>query len=137
MYEFRTMGWWIWLAMVISLTTGHFVSETGFLVAIGVGVFQVGLYLILKKDIAAFPVQVRLGFLAMLLIAQWSPLHFLYWIQFAGGWALIIFGYCPLARMMILLPWNRGEPFSLALVKRTALRPPVKGSIIEAGSAAG
>lgn len=46
---------------------------------------------------------------------------------------MVLFNYCPLARILVLLyPFNRSEPFSGALVKRTVFRPPVKGSIKDA-----
>lgn len=35
--------------------------------------------------------------------------------------------HCPLARMLHLLPWNRGEAFSWQLVGRVILSPPSAG----------
>jgi hypothetical protein len=34
-----------------------------------------------------------------------------------------------MARLVSLFPWNREEPFSIALLKRTFLSRPVRGSI--------
>ena len=45
---------------------------------------------------------------------------------------MVLVGYCPLARMLSLLPWNRRQPLSVALVRRTFLSAPVSGSIVEA-----
>jgi hypothetical protein len=36
-----------------------------------------------------------------------------------------------MARLVSLLPWNRKEGFSLALVKRTFLSPPVRGNVLQ------
>jgi hypothetical protein len=36
-------------------------------------------------------------------------------------------GWCPLARMLYLLPWNREEPFELSLLWRVFLSKPVPG----------
>jgi hypothetical protein len=37
---------------------------------------------------------------------------------------LVIFGYCLMARMLSLLPWNRTEPITADLVRRTFLSRP-------------
>lgn len=38
---------------------------------------------------------------------------------------------CAMARRVSLLPWNRSEPFSLGLVKRTFLSAPVRGNLLQ------
>jgi hypothetical protein len=43
----------------------------------------------------------------------------------------VTFGYCTLARCLSLLPWNRSEPLSFALLRRTFLSRPVKGSVLQ------
>jgi hypothetical protein len=53
-------------------------------------------------------------------------------VQLVGTWAMVLVGYCPLARALSLLPWNRRQPLSADLVRRTFLSPPVRGSIVEA-----
>lgn len=40
---------------------------------------------------------------------------------------ILFFRYCPLARMLYLLPWNRQEDFSVEFVARVFLSPPVEG----------
>ena len=39
----------------------------------------------------------------------------------------VLFGYCPLARMLHLMPWNRDEPFTLDLLRRVIVTPPTRG----------
>jgi hypothetical protein len=51
-------------------------------------------------------------------------------MQLAGTWVRLVFDYCPLARIMSLMPWNLREPLSVRLVKRTFLARPVTGSIL-------
>jgi len=41
-----------------------------------------------------------------------------------GTFALVLFGYCLMARILSLLPGNRTEPVSLDLILRTFLTPP-------------
>jgi hypothetical protein len=70
-------------------------------------------------------VQVRLGFFALvslgaLPVAGWRIL----WLPLCGTTAQLFFGYCPMARMLHLMPWNRGGLPRWRDVVEVALRPP-------------
>jgi len=43
----------------------------------------------------------------------------------------LIFGYCTMARLVSLFPWNRTEAFSGRLLVRTFFSPPVRGNILQ------
>lgn len=103
----------------------------GFLLAIGLTVVQLVHFAVHENGITAFPVQVRLFYLIVLLVALAEPLRVLYWLATIGTWALVIFGYCASARTVSLLPWNKSEPFSGELLLRTFLSRPVRGSIMQ------
>lgn len=128
--EYRTLGWWYWLVTVSLLTAGLAGWTDGFLYAIALTAFQTVHFAIREHRITAFPVQVRFGYLLLLLIALPAPMQLLYWVPVIGTWAQIVFGYCTMARLVSLLPWNRKEPFSLALVTRTFFSRPVRGNIL-------
>jgi hypothetical protein len=72
-----------------------------------------------------------LAYLLVLLALLPPPLHRLYWLPVFGTWALVLFGYCATSRTLSLMPWNRTQPFSLELLKRTFLSAPVRGSILK------
>lgn len=75
-----------------------------------------------------FPVQVRLAYFAWVAAGTYVLcMEILMWITTVGLAANLIVGYCPLARMMTLLPWNRNEGISWSLVKRTFLSAPTEG----------
>ena len=131
MIEYRAVSWWYWLVTVGFLTAGVSGWPTAFLVAIGLTVFQLMHFIIRAHSIAAFPVQVRLGYLLLLLVALPENLRLIYWIPTIGTWAQVLLGYCAMARMVSLLPWNREEAFSLGLLKRTFLAAPVRGNILQ------
>jgi hypothetical protein len=131
MIEYRRLSWWYWLITVAFLTAGVFGYAQGFLLAIALTLIQLIHFYLREGSATAFPVQVRLGYLLLLLIALPAPLQWIYWIPTIGTWAQILFGYCTMARMVSLLPWNREEAFSLALVKRTLLSPPVRGNVLQ------
>jgi len=84
-----------------------------------------------EGSFAAFPVQVRLAYTAILLVALWTPMNWLFWIPAIGTPAQVLFGYCALARCLSLLPWNRREPLSRRLVWRTFAAKPVRGNILQ------
>lgn len=129
MLEYKNIGWWYWLVTAGLLTYGVTVGPAGFLLAIGLTVFQLIHFVIREHGIKAFPVQVRFWYLMLLLVALPEPLQLIYWIPTIGTWAQIIFGYCTMARLVSLLPWNRTEPFTSDLVIKTFFSRPVRGNI--------
>ncbi len=135
MLEYKSIGWWYWLVTAILLTYGVFGNPIGFMLAIGLTIFQLVHFLFREKSVSTFPVQVRFWYLVLLLIAWIEPLRWIYWIPCIGTWAQIIFGYCAMARIVSLLPWNQGEPFSLKLLLKTFFSRPVRGSVKQGFSA--
>jgi len=135
MIEYKDFGWWYWLATVCLLTAGLAGWSDGFMYAIGLTIFQLIHFIIREKSLTAFPVQVRIGYLLLLLIALPEPLQWIFWIPTIGTWAQIIFGYCTMARLVSTLPWNRKEAFSLAFMSRTFLSRPVRGNIMQGQAA--
>lgn len=89
-----------------------------------VTVFQAIVMMIREKKLSAFSVQLRLAYLLLLGICFVPQMRWLYWLPTLGTLALVIFGYCLMARVLSLLPWNRMEPVSADLLRRTFLSPP-------------
>ena len=127
--EYKDFGWWYWLVTAGLLTYGVSGNSIGFLLAIGLTIFQLIHFIIREKSITSFPVQVRFWYLLLLIIALPEPLQLIYWIPTIGTWAQVIFGYCAMARCVSLLPWNRTNPFSFALMHKTFFSRPVRGNI--------
>jgi hypothetical protein len=84
-----------------------------------------------SRSLAAFSVQVRLAYTGLTLAAQVDVTQGLFLALTTGTLALVLFGYCPLARMLSLMPWNRQAPLSWALVQRTVMTAPTRGSFLE------
>jgi hypothetical protein len=129
MIEYKDIGWWYWLVTAILLTVGVAGNELGFILAIGLTIFQLIHFIIREAGITSFPVQVRFWYLVLLLVAWVDPLQWLYWVPTIGTWAQIIFGYCTMARLVSLFPWNRQESFTIRLLNQTFFSRPVKGSV--------
>ena len=126
----RSMEWWLWTVTAAMLTVGLIADRAGLTAAIILTALQIPLVAVLRGGITSFPAQVRIGYLALLLIGLWNPLAFVHWIQFVGTWANVLVGYCFLARCVSLLPWNRREPLTKQKVIRTIFSVPVEGSIL-------
>jgi hypothetical protein len=131
MINVKEISWQYWFVTASLLTTGLAGYTVGFSLAIGLTVLQLCHFAIKERSIFAFPVQVRFWYLILLLVAFQPPMQILYWIPTIGTWAQLIFGYCAMARIVSLLPWNRGERFSAAFVKKTFFSRPIRGSILQ------
>ena len=123
--------WWYW-----TLTTGLLVGflagfEQCLQAVIALNIVQVVHFIIREKSISAFPVQVRITYLGMLFAAQAPYMYWIFWWLVIGTSAMITFGYCFLARLSSLLPWNRSESISSELLKRTFFSAPQKGNIMQ------
>lgn len=87
------------------------------------------LFLALNRfNVGPFPVQVRIAYFIWVAAGTYVPiLTILMYITLVGLAANIFLGYCPLARLMYLMPWNSTEGFSLGLVRRVFFTPPTPG----------
>ena len=129
MLEYRDIGWWYWLVTAIFLTAGITGYAAGFQLAISLTVVQLLHYVVMQRSVSSFPVQVRFWYLMLLLVSWLEPMQWLFWVPVIGTWAQIFFGYCTMARLVSLFPWNRTERFTVTMLKRTFLSAPVKGSV--------
>ncbi len=132
MTRLRDIKWWYWLVTAILLVGAVAGHRAAIAAAIALTAVQLVHFAARERAPTAFPVQVRAAYLALLVAGLIPPLGFIHWVQLVGTWAMVLVGYCPLARALSLLPWNRRQPLSAALVRRTFLSPPVRGSIVAA-----
>ena len=82
------------------------------------------LFLARERAFWAFSIQFRLAYTLLLIICYYPPMRCIYWLPAVGTFALVVFGYCLTARMLSLLPWNRAEPITVDLLRRTFLSRP-------------
>jgi len=119
--------WWIWLATASLLAVGVAGVEAGFYAAIALSVAQ-SIWMLLKhRAWRPYPVQIRVAFTLCLICYLTPGFQWMFWVPLLGILALVLFGYCLMARMLSLMPWNRTEPLSGGLVRRTFLVGPVIG----------
>jgi len=127
--RFPDLPWWYWAAMVL-LLAGKAIWPAIVLVAVGLGAVQCVHFYLRAERIGALPVQVRIAYLGLLAAGLWPPLVFIHWLLLAGTMARVGFDYCPLARTLALMPWNRTQPLTGRLVRRAYLTPPTQGASI-------
>lgn len=131
MILYREISWWYWAVTAVLLIIGLTGRFEAFYLATALSAIQVVHFRLRHGSFSAFPVQVRVAYTAMLLLALWEPMNWLFWVPAIGTPAQVLFGYCTLARCLSLMPWNRHEPLSAGLLRRTFLSPPVKGNVLQ------
>ena len=131
MLEVKDVGWWYWLVTAVLLSYGLLVDPMGLLLAVGLTVINLAHFAVRADQLTAFPVQVRFFYLLLLLVALPEPMRWLFWIPAIGTWAQVLVGYCTMARLVSLLPWNRREPLTWRLVWRRFASLPVRGSVAD------
>jgi hypothetical protein len=119
----RSLSWWVWAITVVCLAAGLMRYSFGFYAAI-ISVTQTVVYDLKQTSALAFPVQIRFAYTIFLILCQVPSLGWRYWVPTVGTFALVLFGYCLMARILSLLRGNRTEPMSVDLILRTLLTPP-------------
>jgi hypothetical protein len=115
------------------LLAAHFAGwSAGLPLAMALTLLQVGHFGWYRRDLLAFEVQVRAGYLGFLLAGTLPGCWPLHVIQFVGVNAFVVAEYCLMARLLALAPWNRSRPLTAALLRLALLSPPVRGSIVDA-----
>ena len=128
---YREISWWYWGVSAALLTAGLAGQFGAFYLVLLLSTVQVIHFRLREGAFKVFPVQVRLTYTAILLLAFWHPMRWMFWLAAVGRTAQVLFGYCPLARTLSLMPWNRNAPFSWRLIWRTFLSRPVRGNVLQ------
>jgi len=120
--------WGLWFVTWIGLLAGLF-NRVFYEYVVFFSVAHALLVLfLLRFQMSMFPAQVRIAYFAWVAIGTYVPyMVILMYITTVGLATNLFVGYCPLARLLYLLPWNREESFSLGLIARVFFTPPVAG----------
>src|SRR5262249_46391584 len=117
----RDWTWWLWLVTAWLLLIGLMGTPEAFLAVLLLSIAQSVLLFARERTFEAFPVQLRFAPTLLLIICLFPPIRWIYWVPAVGTLALVTFGYCLMARALSLLPWNRAEPITIDLLRRTFL----------------
>jgi hypothetical protein len=127
----NAIRWTYWTVIFALLAAGLAGRFEAFYAAFAVSVVQLVHYLLRERSLAAFSVQVRLVYSAVLLLdILVEPLRLHLWWMAFFTLMVVLFDWCLLSRIMALMPWNRKEPLTWPAVRRIFFSGPVKGSIV-------
>ncbi len=124
----KLLIWGLWFITWLGLVGGLFDRLYYEYVVIFSALHAVLFLLINGFSVKPFTVQVRIAYFVWVAAGTYVPhLTVLMYITLVGLATNLFLGYCPLARMMSLMPWNRNEKFSFGLLGRVFLSPPMPG----------
>src|SRR5262245_31023944 len=116
--------WWAWTLTTVLIVVGLSGYHQAFIGATVVTAVHGLIVLARDRSLVAYSVQLRAAYLLLLLICFLPLMYWLYWLIAVGTFALNIFGYCFLTRVLSLLPWNSREAYTLDRLRRTFLSAP-------------
>jgi hypothetical protein len=120
--------WVLWAITLLGLGAGMFDARYWRWVVVFASAHALLALAVLRFRPLVFPAQLRIAYAAWVALGTFVPgLTWMMYVTTAGLAANLAFGYCPLARMLYLLPWNREEPFDAGLPLRVFLAKPVPG----------
>ncbi|QDT73580.1 hypothetical protein I41_27690 [Lacipirellula limnantheis] len=125
------LSWWHW-ALTIPLLAAHLAgSFSALATATGLCIVVGGYFFHLIQRIRPYPVQVRIAYLGLLIVGVLPWMNWIHWIQLCGTTAMVTVGYCPLIRLLSLLPLNNDKPLTISLVWRAFVLQPCAGGLVK------
>ncbi len=119
--------WWFWavtLALIFAAIAGW---SPGYGAVMLVSAIQVVWFARATGSLASFPSQVRLVYLAVTLLALWTPGRFWVFLALAVGTTMVtLFDRCVIALALAAMPWNKEAAPRCELPPREA--PPRTGA---------
>lgn len=106
-----SLEWWFWFVTLVAMITGLYGIVEGFYLVITVSVIQF-IYFTIKRGFSSFPTQVRFVYGIFTIIALFDPTMIFYWALLVGTIMVTLFDTCFIARILILMPWNKNEKLS-------------------------
>jgi hypothetical protein len=124
------VSWWHW-TLSIPLLVAHVSGVSwAILIAIALCCLVAIFYIVKLRKIRPFPVQVRLAYFVLLALGTLPGWQWLHLVQIVGTTTMVTVGYCPLARLLKLLPYNRTDALSANLLWRTMVGDPCIGGFV-------
>ncbi len=109
--DFKSLEWWYWSVTLVAMVAGLAGVIQGFYLVIIVSVFQFAHFTI-SRGFSAFPTQVRFVYGIFVIVAFFDPTRIFYWLLLVGTVMVTLFNTCFIARVLILMPWNKGVKLS-------------------------
>jgi phosphoglycerol transferase MdoB-like AlkP superfamily enzyme len=107
----KSLEWWFWGITLAAMIVGLAGRVEGFYIVIAVSVVQF-FYFVLRQGFAAFPTQVRFVYGIFTIMALFDPTRIFYWALLVGTVMVTLFNRCIIARVLLLMPWNKDVQLS-------------------------
>jgi hypothetical protein len=119
----------LYLIVEAGLIAGAFVDPLYWQWVVWFSIFHAALFLVLFGfQPLVFPTQLRIVYVAWVAIGTFVPhMTWMMYVTMVGLGANLLFGWCPLSRMIYLFPWNREAAFTPQLFMKTFLNGPKPG----------
>jgi hypothetical protein len=119
----------LFLITEIGLIAGAFVDPVYWQWVVWFSIFNALLFLFFVGfKPMVFPAQLRIAYAIWVAIGTFVPyMSWMMWVTLFGLAANLLVGWCPLARMMYLLPWNRQQKLTGTVFLKTFFSKPRPG----------
>jgi hypothetical protein len=112
--QVHDVRWWFWAATLACIVAALAGWAPGYYVVIAISAVQVVFFLSQERSLSAFPVQIRVVYFALTLLALWPVARFVaYLLLFVGTVMVTFFGRCTIALVLKQMPWNAGREVRL------------------------
>lgn len=119
--------WWYWLVTGVLVLAAVLALPLAVEGAAALTTAQLVHLRLVGGRLNGFAGQIRIVYLALLLFGTLPGFAVIHVLQLIGTTTLLVFGYCPLARTLALLPWNRRTPLTCAAIVTAIVAPPRRG----------
>jgi hypothetical protein len=104
--DLKSLKWWYWFVTLLAMIAGLSGVRAGFYAVIAVSVVQF-VHFTFASGFTAFPTQVRLVYAIFVTLALFDPSGIFYWALLVGTVMVTLFDRCIIARVLVLMPWNK------------------------------
>lgn len=101
------IDWWFWPIIFAFMLSGMLGWLPGFYAVIIISAIQSVYFIYKEKSLKAFPSQVRFVYFLFTIIGILDPTRIWYGIMTISTFMVAFFDKCLLARILILMPWNK------------------------------
>lgn len=121
------LTWAIMAGLLMWGLTGQMLAREA---AMALAAFQAIGFIFVYRSVRHFPTQLRVAVAIWLALGLAPMLFVMYWMLAVGTTARVLTGYCAMARLLLLLPWNRSVPLTWQRIRIIAFHPPIESSVV-------
>ncbi|MDQ2088970.1 hypothetical protein [Marimonas arenosa] len=106
--KYQEIDWWFWAVIGLTIGLGLAGYAWGYTVALAASAANLLYFVFRDGSLTSFPVQVREVWLLFMLVAMLPFMGWFYILLFVGMLLVVFFDRCGIARVLVMMPWNKG-----------------------------